>query len=324
MEYSNVSSHEWEKIILKSDNAHFFHSPTWAKIMEKTYNLSAATRLYHINGKEILIPMMEQHEYGLKTFASMPGNTDQGGLFSESDITTDDFKSIANDIVGGRNVSLHIALSPFMKLSLDGSSPIKDEWKVKDEWNYVHMLKLEGRDFEQIWKNYNGKTRNSIRKAIKSGVETRDATSLDDFKTFYEIFSGASQRWGFETPEVPFKLLKNLYKCAFDNIKLSLAIKDEKIIAGLLSFPFSNTFYLFVGSFLPEYGTLNPSRLLYNNLIEQACQEGYKYFSFGPTGNLKHIKKVKEGFGAEKVEINRYRVYSNLGKILNKINQLRK
>ena len=323
MEYSNVSSHEWEKIILKSDNAHFFHSPNWAKIMEKTYNLSAATRLYHINGKEILVPMLEQNIYGFKTFDFISGNAETGGLFSESEITINDFKSIVNDIVGGRNLSFSLALPPFMKLTSDGSSsPIKEEWKVKDEWNYVHMLKLESRDFEQIWKNYKSKTRTSIRKAKKSGVETRDATSLNDFKTFYDFYDVASQR-GYHN-RIPFESYYNLYKYASDHVKLSLAIKDEKIIAGLLSLPYSKTFYLYMSAFLPEYGTFNPTSLLYCESIKQACQEGYKYVNLSPSGNLKHIRKYKEGFGAERVEINRYRVYSNLGKILNKINQLKK
>jgi len=82
--------------------------------------------------------------------------------------------------------------------------------------------------------------------------------------------------------------------------------------------------YIYLSAFLPEYGTFNPTRLLDNELIEQACREGYKYVNFGPSGNLEHIRKYKEGFGPEKVEINRYKIYSNLGKILNKINQLKK
>jgi hypothetical protein len=82
------------RIILKSDNTCFFHSPSWANIMEKTWDFRTATRLYYINGKRILIPMMEANRHGFKTFSSMPGNFEHGGLFSESEITNDDFKSL--------------------------------------------------------------------------------------------------------------------------------------------------------------------------------------------------------------------------------------
>ncbi|MGZ7209601.1 MAG: peptidoglycan bridge formation glycyltransferase FemA/FemB family protein [Methanobacterium sp.] len=319
MEYSKVSDKEWEEIILKSDNSSFHNSPLWAKVMEKTHNYRTATRLYDINGKEILIPMMELNlnKFGLKRVVSMPGNND-GGIFSESEITTDDSKAIVNDIVGGRNLSLIINL-----LSKESFSQLKEEWKYKDDWNYTHILDLEGKTFEDIWKNYNGKTRTSIRKAEKTGVEVRDATSLNDFKIFYDIFSNASKKWGLETPPEPFQLLENVYKYGSDHVELSLAIKDDKIIAGLLSFLYSKTVNLYMSAFLPEYGTFNPKRMLYSESIEYACQEGCEYLNMGPSGNIDHIGNFKEEFGAEKVEINKYRVHSNLAKILNKINNLR-
>lgn len=82
------------EIILKFDNESFFLSPSWAKILEKTWDYRTATRLYEINGIKIPIPMMEADRHGFKTFASMPGNFEYGGFFSESEITNDDIKSI--------------------------------------------------------------------------------------------------------------------------------------------------------------------------------------------------------------------------------------
>jgi len=324
MDYNKVSKSEWEDIILKSDNASFFHSPSWAKIVEKTFNYRPATRLYEINRKEILIPMMEANILGFKIFTTIPDNSDAGGLFSESDITTDDFKSIVKDIVGGRSLSLSLTLPPFMKLSSgQSSSKIKEDWKLKDEFTYTHLLELEGKNYEDIWKNdFHRKTRQKVRKTKKSGVEVREGTSLDDFKTFYDIYAKeASQKWGYETPQIPLKLCKNLYKYGSDHVKLNLAIKDDKEIAGTLSFTYSKMFYVYMSAFLLEYGTFNPTSLLFNESIKQACQEGYNYVNFGTSGNLKNVRKTKEKFGAEKVELNRYRVYSNLGKLVSKTNK---
>jgi len=318
MDYDKVSDNEWEEIILKSDNACFFLSPSWAKIMEKTYKYRPTTRIYHINGKEILIPMMQANRHGFKTLASMPGNFEHGGLFSESKITNDDFKAIINDIIGGRNLILHINLS-----SGELASKITDKWKIKDEWTNTHLLKLEGKNFEDIWKNdFHQKVRRSIRKARKSGVEVREGTTLDDYKTFYDIYAKASEKWGYKTPQIPFKLLKNLHKYGSDQVKLSLALKDEKPVAGKIDLWYSKTVYYVYGAFLSEYGTYNPSSLLFNDSIKQACQEDYKYYNFGPSGTLKNIGNFKEGFGAGKVGINRYKVYSNLGKVVSKIKSI--
>ena len=315
MDYEEVSIDEWEEIVLKSDNASFFLSPSWAKILEKTWDYRTATRLYHLNDKSILIPMMEMDRNGFKTLSSMPGNFEHGGLFSESEITSDDFKSIVNDILGGRNLILHINQSSDLELSSQNT----EEWKVKDEFNYTQILKLEDKEFEDIWKNYKQNTRGAIRKAEKSGVEIREGTSLDDFRTFYDIYDKASQKWDMKTPKAPFKLFKNLYKFGSDHVKLNLAIKDEIVIAGHIDLWYSKTICPIYGTFLPEYGSYNPTSLLLNELFKQACLEGYKSYNFGPSGSLENIRKFKEGFGAENVEIYRYKIYSNLGKILNKI-----
>ena len=323
MEYNKVSKKKWEKIILKSDNACYYHSPMWAKIIEETYDYRTATRLYEVNGKEILVPMMEKNIYGFKTFDSMPGGDDIGGFFSESDVTVDDFELIVDDIVGGRNLSFHLALPPYLNTLRNGSSSskIKDEWK--NEPSFIHLLDLGGKDFEYIWKNdFHKKTRGSIRKAVKSGVEIKDGTSLDDYKTLYNIFVKASQRWGYKSPPVPFELVYNLYKYGSGHIKLRLATKNDKIIAGLICFPYSKMFYLLMSASLPEYGPFNPLSLLYSEAIEEACHEDYKYVNFGPSSN-ERIIRVKERFGGEKVEINRYKAYSNLAKIMNKINKFR-
>jgi Acetyltransferase (GNAT) domain len=322
MDYNKVSKSEWEEITLKSDNANFFHSPIWAKIVEKTWNYRTATRLYHINGKEILIPMMQANILGFKILTNIPNNSDAGGLFSESEITTDDFKSIVNNIVGGRNLSFSLTLPPFMKLSSD-SSIIKENWKLNDEYAYTQLLELEGKNYENIWKNdFHRKARQKVRKAKKTGVEIREGASLKDFKTFYDIYATeASQKWGYETPQIPFKLFKNLYKHGSNHVKLNLAIKDDKTIGGTISFPYSKTFYVFMSAYLLEYGPSNPTSLLFNESIKQACQENYNYVNFGTSGNLRNVRKIKEKFGAGKVEISRYRVYSNLGKMVSEINR---
>jgi Acetyltransferase (GNAT) domain len=330
MEYEKVSEKEWEEIILKSDNAYFFSSPTWAKIIEKSFDeYRTATRLYHINGKSILIPMMEKNThgkkiYGFKSFESMP-EEGFGGLFSESEITTNDFRSIVEDIIGSRH-TFYLALSPFENPFENKFSPgksttkIKDEWNIKDIGNYTHIINLEGKNFEDIKNNYRKDTKRKIRKAIKSGVEIRDGTSLDDFRAFYNIWSKASQNWEYQETH-SFKFFHNLHKYGSPHVKLSLATKDNKTIAGLISLHYTKTIYHAFMAYKEEYGTFNPTRILFNDSIKQACQEEYKHIDFGSSGKLDGVRRIKEGFRAEKVETKKYLALSNVAKILQKINK---
>jgi hypothetical protein len=322
MDYVKVSKNKWEEIILKSDNTYFFHSPTWVKIIEKTFDdYRTATRMYNVNGKSILIPMMEKntygkYAYGFKLFDSMPMG--HGGGFSESDITTDDFRCLVDDIIGHRHI-LYLALPPFVNISAGKSAlKIKDEWNIKDEFNYTHILNLEGKDFEYIEKNYKKTKRRSIRKAIKSGIEIRNGVSLDDFRDYYNLYAAkATQKWGY--PPLPFKFFRKLHRYGSPHVKLSLAIKDDKTIAGRITFHYSKTIFNYGSVYLDGYGTFNPASLLLNDSIKHACQEGYKYIDFGGSGKLEGVRRFKEEFGAEKVEIKRYLSKSNFAKILRKI-----
>ncbi|MGZ7209602.1 MAG: GNAT family N-acetyltransferase [Methanobacterium sp.] len=310
MDYTEVSDKEWEKIVLKSDDACFFNSPLWAKIMEKTYNYRTATRLYELDGKEILVPMMETNILGFKTIEAMTYG--YGGFFSKSHITSDDIKHLIHQIIGGRNIIFDLVMPPLSNLPVDFEDP--SIIKVKGYWAYTQILNLN-KNYDNVWKNYKSKTRTHIRKAKKSSIKTRDTTSLDDFKTFYDIYAQASKNWGYKNPPIPFKLLENLHKYGSDHVKLSLAIKDDKIIAGLLSLIYSKTIYLYMGSFLPEYGRFNPARLLDNETIEKACSEGYKYVNFGSSGNNYELRKYKEGFGTEIIKTNMFKAYSPIGRL---------
>ena len=67
--------------------------------------------------------------------------------------------------------------------------------------------------------------------------------------------------------------------------------------------------------YLKEYETYGSINLLFRNAIEQACDEGYKCYNLGLSGNLDGVRKFKESFGAEKIDVNRYRILSPFGKI---------
>ena len=322
MDYDKVSDKEWEEIILKSDNTYFYSSPTWAKILEKSFDqYRIATRLYHINDKSILIPMMEKNTHGkrilgFKSYESMP-DEGLGGLFSESEITNEDFKNIVKDIIGSRH-TFYLSLPPFTNPFETKSQPAKtlknNKWDLKDIGNYTHIVNLEGKKFEDVQKNYRKDTKRKIRKATKSGVEVREGTTLDDYKAFYNIWSEASQNWGYQET-YSFKFFQNLHKYGSPHIKLSLATKDNKTIAGNISFHYTKTFNAFYGATMNKYKTFNPISLIYNNLIKQACQKKCKYFNFGHSMGLKGIAMYKEGFGAEQIETKRYLAVANFAKI---------
>ena len=315
IEYTeNISMQKWNEIIRNSEYSCFFHTPIWAKILEETYGYRIATRLYEIEGVEVLIPMMEVKKYGFYYYHSMPFG--YGGIFPVSDISSETLQKILKGTVGGRHLIFELPLPPFSNLSIREDLSIR---QIDSEWNYTHVLSLEG-GFDYLWKNrFKRANRTSIRKAKKSGIEVLNENSLQNFREFYELYVESSKRWGYKESPYPLELYENMCKYGLPHVQLRLAVKDDNVIAGIVTFYYGKNIFAWASAYLKEYGIYRPINLLFKDSIEQACNEGYKCYNFGASGNLDGVRRFKENFGAERVELKRYRVLSRLGKLANMI-----
>ena len=313
IEYTeNVPTPKWDEIVRNSENSYFFHTHAWAKILEATYGYRIATRLYEIEGNEVLVPMMEGKKYGLSYYHSMP--LGYGGIFPLSDIPPETLQKILKNIVGGRHLLFELSLPPFFSFSIQEDLGIRE---VNSEWNYTHVLSLE-EGFDYLWKNkFNRKSRNAIRKAEKSEIEVLNENSLQNFREYYELYVKSSKRWGYKKPPHPLELYENMCKFGSPHVQLRLAVKDDNVIAGLVSLYYGKNVFYWISAYLQEYHVYRPTNLLLKDSVEQACDEGYKYYNFGASGNLEGVRKFKESFGAERVELKKYRVVSRLGKLAN-------
>ncbi len=303
---SNVSKNLWEELILEFDDTYIFHSPIWVKALEKTYKYRDATILYDLDGKEILIPMMKTKKYGFKFYDSMP--LGYGGIFSYSELSFDNIKEVLTSFLGIDSLQFNLTIPPLSQLNIKEDKLIKE---IKNKLNYTHILQL-CETFEDIWKKkFKKKNRNAIRKSIKNKLEIVKGNSLNDFKEYYRIYEDASKKWGYNNPPYPFNFFKYLHKYGPSNINLSLAIKNNETIGGLITLSYSKTIFYWGSAYLDDYGQYNPTNLLLCNSIESACQEKYKYFNFGASGNLIGVRKFKESFGAQKVDYKNYNVQPN-------------
>ncbi len=315
IQYIHPSSSKWEEIIALSENSYLFHTPAWAKVMEETYGYQVATRLYRADDSEILIPMMKIKRYGFYYYRSMP--LGYGGIFSASAPSAETLQKILRNIVGGRSPLLMILLPPFSDISTKGDS------SIRVDLGETHVLSLE-QGFEYIWKErFVGETRTAVRKAQKSDVKILNENSLGNFRQFYKLYTETTKRWGYKKPPVPLRFYENLCKFASPHVQVRLAIKDGNTIGGQVCLYYGKTVFYMMSAFLKEYQSYRPVKLLMKDSIEQACNEGYKYYNFGASGDLgkggQGVRKFKESFGPEEVETKCYMVWSRLGEYARRI-----
>jgi len=268
-----ISASKWEIIIKNSENAYFYHTSMWADILERVYCYKTATRLYDIDGTEILVPLMKLKWHGLYQYQSTPMG--YGGVFSQSEISSDIISNILNNLknsMGLQSLLCIFFFPPFF------DKPIQTDTYVLSSGsnlNYTHILPLQDREFGDIW-NYKFKksNRNLVRKAEKKGVEIFRGTTISDYESYYQIYLDSVNRWkadDYHSVSLYYELQKYT-----ENVKLWLARIGDTIIAGLITMEYRNNIIAFGGASLSKFWSYSPNNLLYKHAIEYASKNGFK------------------------------------------------
>lgn len=154
---------------------------------------------------------------------------------------------------------------------------------------------------EALLRQCDKKRRNSIRYAIKNGVEVVTASTPEDYAAFYELYQDwcVAKRmpcYSYETEQLAFRETRN-------NRRLFLAKYAGVVIAG-------SVFRFFPGGLIeysrnssrPGYLNLKPNDILVWRAIEWACKQGFVRLSMG--GAHRFLRE----FGGSSVPIFRYRL----------------
>jgi hypothetical protein len=152
----------------------------------------------------------------------------------------------------------------------------KRGYQCKQESGVVMLDLTKGAD--GLFREFAPTRRTNVRNAIKRGVEVFTATTRDEFRAYYEIYTDWCRRknipsWSFEVMEEALNL---------PNRQLLLARYEGKIIATEITrlYP-GGMIEAAANSSLAGYLKLKPNDLLLWHVIEWACAEGFKRYSLG-------------------------------------------
>ena len=144
--------------------------------------------------------------------------------------------------------------------------------------NKVTFLLELAADPDEIWKSFNAKLRNQIRKAEKSGLTTEFA-GIDGLTEFYKVFAFNMRDLG--TPVWGRNFFESILKAFPDSARLILVKKEGLTIAGGLVLAFKDRLYVPSASAYRDYLKYCPNHALYWAVINKGCEEGRKFFDFG-------------------------------------------
>ena len=198
----------------------------------------------------------------------------------------------------------------FRKIVEDLGFKIKDDSKdFKDEIQprFVFQLDLRGKTKDQIFSEFQSKTRYNVRLAGRKGVVIKEG-NRDDLKVFHDIMVETGKRDNFLIRSLSY--FEKMYdELAPEHMKLLLAYHEDRAIAGIIPIMYGNKVWYLYGASSNTDRNLMPNYLLQWTMIQEAIDRGADMYDFrGVSGVVDEnhpqygLYRFKKGFNARFVE----------------------
>lgn len=286
---------EWDHIWRNCDYATYFHSREWAEIWQRYTQgkiKPEAKLIIFSDAQSVLLTLSSRRilKGVIKQYVLSPAGT-FGGWLSCEELSESHSRLLYKHIMTHYK-SLIWRLNPY--------NVFETNLKIKDFKNdETHTLNLEN-GFDAIYKGWTKGHASAARKARKAGVEIREATTLQDWKDYYEIYEESLKRWGNDaSSRYEWPLFQIIFECSSPNITLWLATFDDKVIAGALCLFAKKHVGYWHGAASAEYFKLRPVNLLMYEIIKNSCEKGYHWFDFNPSSGHEGVRNFKKSFGAK-------------------------
>jgi hypothetical protein len=179
--YTISNAKALDKLINSHPDADFYHTPLWSQMLEG----AGLGKVHYLLINDIAVVPVCVGTQKMKE-AYIWGDFGHP-LFLHYFIKEGEFKelilSLRKFALYSKIFALYINLPDFIvrRISSKYIRTLIPEYVVP-------RLRIESRDIEEAFKKLNKKRRNNIRKAIKQGLEVREASTLNDVKEYYKMY----------------------------------------------------------------------------------------------------------------------------------------
>ena len=282
----------WDAYVTNHPTASNYHRYAWREVIENSFGhtchyLAAKEKAGDIVGVLPLV-YMQSMLFG-RFLVSLPF-FNYGGLLCD------------NQEIGNVLLSEAAALRGTLgaaHVELRHTEPWPGELPTKQA--KVSMLLDLGCDSELLWKGFNAKLRNQVRKAEKSGCTTA-VGSLELLADYYTVFVRNMRDLG--TPVYGEKFFSEILRVFPEDSRIIAVYLEGKPVAAGLVVRFRDTIEIPWASSIRDYNTLCPNNLLYWTALQHAITIDCSRFDFGRSTPGEGTYKFKEQWGAKPIQLN--------------------
>jgi len=170
------------------------------------------------------------------------------------------------------------------------------------------LLDLQGSNPESLWERYPGEVRRAIRKAQRTGLAIKKASSREEVDIFHRLYLSAMER-NRAAGKYPAQWFHAVYEHLIQTGQADIffAMKGDRHTAGVLLIrSATSNHYLHNGSDPSHLGD-RPNDLIVNHLILDTLREGKKVLDFMGSDPKDHaLIRFKEKWGSRSVDLRTY------------------
>jgi lipid II:glycine glycyltransferase (peptidoglycan interpeptide bridge formation enzyme) len=288
----------WDEMILRFPEYSFFHSSSWTKVLQDTYNYKPYYFTIEKEGMLLaVVPLMIVNSYFTgKRAVSLPFSDYCEPLISDNI----NFNMVFDEINRfNRKNSLKY-------LEIRGGKIFFPDVK-ESTFSYKHNLDLSIGE-ENLFKNLSSNTKRNIKKAIREDVTVDLSSSRSALEEFYQMNCATRKKHGL--PPQPKKFFNNLFTYIISEEKGFIAIgkQNNLTVAGAIYLLIGKKVVYKFGASYMKYQNLRANNLVMWDAIKYSSNEGFESFCFGITepGN-EGLRKFKLGWGTKEDVSNTYK-----------------
>jgi len=188
---------------------------------------------------------------------------------------------------------------------LDGLVPgvERHPWRLA----YVAELPARADDLRYGTARSHATVKRSVRKALRSGVRVREATSREDLRAWYRLYLATMR-----VHVVPARPLR-FFEALWDELRpagamrLLLAERDGQVLAGTVLLMLGTTVFYAFNAVLREGAALHPNDLLQWEAMRTAVDEGFQRYDLGEVVEGQDgLAQFKRKWGGKPQRLHRY------------------
>ena len=259
---------EWDNFVRDHPRGTPFHLTAWKRVIEETFDYEPRYLCARDKGKiRGLLPLfLVDTVLTGKVLISSPFAV-YGGVLADCDEVREAFGAELRRLAEAENVQYAELRNSWPEQCL-GFTPV-DRYATFTQ----PVSPVSGED---LLASVSKKTRNMVRKSLKSPFSTRETTSLDHF---YRLLANNYRRLG--TPVFPRQFFERMCRYFGPVVDLREILLDGEVAAAALNFHFRGSMHTYYAASDPAFLAQAPNNYMYFEFLRWAGQQGYSEFDFG-------------------------------------------